>query len=122
MVSFSSIEKDFTATTQESFKDVSMHVKLEIKCIQTSRKEKFHKQSVVILLKNGCSVKHIFCTIFVPLSVAKVTGKHVRSSSYLVLVFLKKNSHSHGKSTERLFLLKLLYNKFFELIFFRTPF
>ena len=122
MVSFSSIEKDFTATTQESFKDVSMHVKLEIKCIQTSRKEKFHKQSVVILLKNGCSVKHIFCTIFVPLSVAKVIGKHVRSSSYLVLVFLKKNSHSHGKSTERLFLLKLLYNKFFELIFFRTPF
>ena len=55
----------------------------------------------------------MFCTIFSPLSVAKVLGKHVRSSSYL-LVFFKENSHSRGKLTEGLFLLQLLYTKFFE--------
>ena len=38
------------------------------------------------------SVRHMFRTIRVPLSVAKVLGKHVRSSSYLVLVFFKENS------------------------------
>ena len=27
--------------------------------------------------QNGCSVRHMFCTIFVPLSVAKVLVKHV---------------------------------------------
>ena len=43
-------------------KIVSFHLKLEIKYTQTSKKETFHKQSVVILLKNGCSVRHMFCT------------------------------------------------------------
>ena len=47
------------------------------------------------------SVRHMFRTIRVPLSVAKVLGKHVRSSSYLVLVFFKENSHSHGKFTKK---------------------
>ena len=46
-------------------KIASFHVKLAIKCIQTSRKEKFHKQPVVILFKNDCSVRHMFCIIFV---------------------------------------------------------
>ena len=76
---------------------------------------------MLILLKNGCSVRKMFCTIFAPLFVAKVVEKHVRSSSNLVLVFFKENLHSHGESTERLFLLKLLYTKFFESILFRTP-
>ena len=42
---------------------------------------------MVILLKNGCSVGHMFCTIFVPLSETKMLEKHVRSSSYLVQAF-----------------------------------
>ena len=49
MVSSSSIDKDSIATTRHAFKDcIPLHVKLEIKCIQTLRKE---KQSVVIFLK-----------------------------------------------------------------------
>ena len=90
-------------------KIVSLHVKLEIKWIRTERKEKFHMQSVVILLKDGCSVRHMFCTILVPLSVSKVLGKHVWSSSYLVLVFFKEKSYSHGKFTERYY---FCYNYF----------
>ena len=39
----------------------------------------------------------MYCTIFVPLSVVKVLGKHVRISSYLVLAFFKKNLHSNGE-------------------------
>ena len=60
--------ENFKATTRKS---VSVHVKLEIKCIQTLSKEKFHKQSPVILLKNSCSVGHTWCTTLVSLSVAK---------------------------------------------------
>ena len=63
---------------------VSFHVKLAIKCIQTSRKEKFHEQPVVILFKNDCSVRHMFRTTFAFLSLAKILEKHVRSRSYLV--------------------------------------
>ena len=59
-----SIEKDFKVTTQDSFNFVSLQVKLEIKCIQSSRREKFHKQPVVVLLKDVCSVKHILYSIF----------------------------------------------------------
>ena len=47
--------------------------------------------------QNGSSVRHMFCTIFVPLSAAKAHEKHVRSSSFLVLfLFFKENSHSHS--------------------------
>ena len=63
----------------------------------------------------------MFSTILVCLSVAKILEKHIRSSSYLVLVFFKENLHSHGKFTERLFLFQLLLTKFFELIFSGTP-
>ena len=83
-------------------------------------KKKFHKQSVVILLKNGCSVRQMSCTISLRLFVAKALEKHVRSSSFSISLFQRK-LHSHGKFTERLFLLQLLYTKFFKLIFFRTP-
>ena len=58
----------------------------------------------------------MFCTIIVSLFVAKVLGKHFQSSSYLVLVFFKENLHSLRKFTERLFLLQLLYTKFFGLV------
>ena len=83
-------------------------------------KKKFHKQSVVILLKNGCSVRQMSCTISLRLFLAKALEKHVRSSSFSTSLFQRK-LHSHGKFTERLFLLQLLYTKFFKLIFFRTP-
>ena len=98
-------------------KILSLHVNLQIKCVQTTKKENIHQQPVVILLKNGCSVRHTFCTI----SVAKILEKHARSSSYLALVFFKENSHSRGKFTERLFLLQLFYTKFCKQMFFRTP-
>ena len=122
MVSLNSIKKGFIATTRDAFKDCIVECKVRNqKCIYILREENFHKQSVVILLKTGCSWRHIL-RIFVPLSVAKILKKHVRSISYLVLVFLKENSHSHGEFTELLFLMQLRYTKFFETIFFRTPF
>ena len=61
-----------------------LDVKLAIKCIQTSRKEKFRKQPVAILFKNDRSTRHMFCTIFVSLSVAKILENPVWSSSYLL--------------------------------------
>ena len=64
-------------------KIVSLLVKLAIKCIKTLRKEKFQKQPVVILLKNGCSVRHMSYSICASLSVAKILEKHVQSSSCL---------------------------------------
>ena len=69
--------------------------------------------------QSGSSVRHMFCTIFVPLSVAKALEKHVRSSSFLILFFFqgKRTFTQHSKFTERLFLLQLLYTKFFEPIF-----
>ena len=118
MASLSLIEKGSVATTRDSFKDCipaiinQMHTNFE--------KKKFHKQSVVILLKNGCSVRQMSCTISLRLFVAKALEKHVRSSSFSISLFQRK-LHSHGKFTERLFLLQLLYTKFFKLIFFRTP-
>ena len=57
MASISSNGKDYIASTRDSFKACILAVKLAIKCIQTSRKEKFHKQPVVILFKNDCSVR-----------------------------------------------------------------
>ena len=45
------------------------------------RDENFYKQPKVILLKNGCFVRHTFCTIFASLSLAEVLEKHFQSSS-----------------------------------------
>ena len=39
---------------------------------------------MVVLLKIGCSVRHKFCTIYVPLSEAKIFQEPLRSSSFLV--------------------------------------
>ena len=52
------------------------------------------------------------------LSVAKILKKYVWSSSYLVEVFFKENSHPHGKFTEKK--LQFLYITFFEQILLRT--
>ena len=76
---------------------------------------------MVVLLKNGCSVRHTCSTIFGSLSVAKIFEKQVRSSSYLAQFFFKENPHLYGKFIERLFLLQVLYTKLFERIFFGTP-
>ena len=89
MVSLSS-EKVSWATTLDSFKDCILACKIRNQRHTNLQEKKFHKQSVEILLKNGCSVRDMFCTIFNPSSMVKVFGKHVRNSSYLVLVFFKK--------------------------------
>ena len=44
--------------------------------------QKFHKQSVVALLKNGYSLRHVFYSVFAPLSVTKILEKHLRSSLF----------------------------------------
>ena len=64
MVSLSSIEKDFIATTRYSFKDCILAYKISNQMHANFEKKKFHKQSVVILLKNGCSVKHVLYNIY----------------------------------------------------------
>ena len=83
MVSLSLIEKDSIATTRYSFKDCILACKIR-------NKKKFHKKSAVILLKNGCSVRHMFCAIFVPLSVAKVLARYVQSSLFGIGLFQRK--------------------------------
>ena len=51
MASMSLIERDSIVLLEILLRIVSLHVELEIKCIQISRKETFHKQPVVLLLK-----------------------------------------------------------------------
>ena len=50
---------------------------------QSSRKEMFDKKPVVAFLRNDRSVRHIFPTIFISLSVTKVLKKYRRRSSSL---------------------------------------
>ena len=70
-----SLRKIISQLPEIVLKILSLHVKLEIKCIQTSRKERFHLYLVVILLKNGSSIRHMFCKIFVPLFMTKALEK-----------------------------------------------
>ena len=78
MVSISSIEKDSIATARDSFKDCIFTCNISNKMHTNVEKRKVSQAARVILLKNCCSVRHMFCTIFVHL---KFFEKHVRSSS-----------------------------------------
>ena len=82
MASISSIERDSIVTTQDSFKDYTLHVKLEIERAQSTRKEV--RQAGVVWLKNGFSIRHMFCATFVLLSGDKIFKEHLPSSSFLV--------------------------------------
>ena len=64
MVFLSSIEKDSVATTRDFFKDCIFACKIRNQIHKNFEKEKFHKQPVVNLLKNGFSVRHVFYTVF----------------------------------------------------------
>ena len=57
----------------------------------------------MVALSDIPSVQYLFLYLL-----PKFLKKHIRSSSYLVLVFSKENSHSHEKFTKQLFLLQLL--------------
>ena len=74
MAFLSSVEKDSIATTRDSFKDCILACKM-----YTNFEERQIGQAV-----SGKFAQNMFCTIFVPLSVAKILEKHIRSSSYLV--------------------------------------
>ena len=56
-------EEESIAIPEIHLKLVFLYVKLEIKDIQLWERKKFNKQSVVLLLKNGCYVRHDFCLI-----------------------------------------------------------
>ena len=58
----------------------------------------------------------MYCTIFVPLSVVKVLGKHVRISSYLVLAFFKENLHSNGEIYRTAFSITITSHQGFRTI------
>ena len=77
MVSLGSIEKDSIATPQDSFKICILACEIRNQ-MHTNFEKRIVSQavSVVVLLKNGCSVRSMFFTIFVPLSVVKVLEKH----------------------------------------------
>ena len=76
MASLCSLEKDSITTTRDSFKHCILACKIRNQ--MHTNFEKFHKQSVLSLLKNGCSV-----TIFIALFVENFL-EHIRSSSYLL--------------------------------------
>ena len=65
----------------------------------------------------------MFCTIFIPLSVAKIHEKHLLSISFLVEVFFEENSHSSVKFTERLYsyFTSNFLNRYFSELQFLTP-
>ena len=71
----------------------------------------------MVILCNGCPIRNMFCTIFVSLSVAKILKKHVRSSSYLIQVFLKEDFHSHGKLLNAYFYYSFLTSNFWNRYF-----
>ena len=78
--SICSIEKDTMDTTRDSLKDCILACKISNQVqYKLWEKKSSHKHFVVILFKNDCSVRHMFCTIFLSLSV----GKILRSSSNL---------------------------------------
>ena len=77
--------QDSIATTRDFFKDCILACKIRNQIHTNFEKRKVPLELVVILLKNGCSVRHMFCTIFVSFSLKKVLDKHVRSSLYFVV-------------------------------------
>ena len=77
MTSISSIEKDFIATTPDSFKDCILACKISNQMHKNFEKRKVPQAASGNLFKNDCSARHVFCTIFVSLSVAKILQKHV---------------------------------------------
>ena len=94
MVSLSLIEKGSIATTQDSFKDCILACKIRNQMHTNFTKTKIPQADSGNFAQKWLFCKtYMFCTIFVPLSVAKVLGKHVGSISYLILVFFKENSH-----------------------------
>ena len=78
MDSINSIEKDSIAAAQDSFKNCILACKISNQMHTNFEKKKLRKQSMVILC-NGCSVRQMFCTIFVSSTVAKILEKHVRN-------------------------------------------
>ena len=97
MVSLILIEKYSVATSWDSFKYCILACKIRNQMHASFEERKVPQTLSGNFAQNGSSIRHMFCTIFVPLSVAKALEKHVRSSSFLVLFFFsKENSHSHS--------------------------
>ena len=109
MIFLSSIDKDSITTTRNSFKSCILACKIRNQMHRNFEKRKVPQAVSGNFAQNSCSVRHMFCTIFVLLSVAKVLKKHAQSSSYLVLVFLYCNysapHYSNWKFLELLFLV-----------------
>ena len=61
-----------------------------------------------------CSVQYVFFYLWPKFL------KNTFEQLILIIGLFKENSHSHGKFTERIFLLQFLCIKFFEQIFLRT--
>ena len=70
MASISSIEKDTTVTWRDSFYRSYRYIE--------NWKANAYKVQEMVLVKNDCSVKHMFYTIFVPLSIAKILENHLQ--------------------------------------------
>ena len=118
MSSLSLVEKDSIATTRDSFKDCILACKIRNQ-IHTN----FEKGKVPQAVSCDFDQKWLFCETSVLYNICSLTValKNTFEVGHLVLVFFKENSHSHRKFTDRLFLFQLLYTKFFEPVFFRTP-
>ena len=85
MTSISSIEKDSLATTPDSFKDCILACKISNQVHTNFEKRKVPQAASAKFVQNDCFVRHVFCTVVVSLSAAKILEKHVRGSSYLFI-------------------------------------
>ena len=96
MVSLILIEKYSVATSWDSFKYCILACKIRNQMHASFEERKVPQTLSGNFAQNGSSIRHMFCTIFVPLSVAKALEKHVWSSSFLILFFFTENAHSHS--------------------------
>ena len=80
MASISSIEKDYIATTRDSFNDCILACKISNQVHTNFKKRKVPQAGGGIFVQKWLFLRHMFYTIFVFLSMAKILEKHVQSS------------------------------------------
>ena len=122
MISKNLIEEDSIVTTWDSFKYCILACEIGNQMHRKFKKRKVPQAISGRYIQSWLLCKTYFCSIFVPLSVAKIPEKHLRSSSFLVEAFLKENSHSPGKFTKRLYsrFTCNFYNRYFSELQFLT--
>ena len=84
LCTMTSIEKDSIAATPDSFKDCILACKISNQVNTDFEKRKVPQAASGNFVQKWLFLRHMFCTIFASLSVAKILENLVWSSSYLL--------------------------------------